>query len=96
MQDVTGKTTNISDYLDFGFYDHVSYKYNSGLGITAIGRWLIVSHRVGRFISYWILTHKGTLISRTTVQRLTSIKKDTDKIKASVSEFDTEISRCFK
>ena len=56
MQDVTGETPDISEYLDFGFYDHVSYKENAGLGMTAIGRWLGVSHRVGRLMYYWILT----------------------------------------
>jgi hypothetical protein len=46
--EVTGETLNISEYLDFGFYDHVSFKENAGLGVTSIGRWLGgVSHRVG-------------------------------------------------
>jgi hypothetical protein len=44
LEDVTGETVDISEYLDFGFYDHVSYKENAGLGMTAIGRWLGVSH----------------------------------------------------
>ena len=43
FQDVTGKTPNISEYLDFGFYDHVSYKNNDGIGMTAIRSWLGVS-----------------------------------------------------
>ena len=38
LQDVTRETPDISEYLDFGFYDHVSYKENYGLGITVIGR----------------------------------------------------------
>ena len=38
LQDVTGETLDILEYLDFGFYDHVSYKKKSGLGMTAIGR----------------------------------------------------------
>ena len=62
FQDVTGETSDISEYLDFVFYGHVSYKENSGLGMKAIGRWLGVSHRVGRLMSYWILTQKGTAI----------------------------------
>ena len=37
-QDVTGETPDISEYLDFGFYDHVTHKENAGLGATAIGR----------------------------------------------------------
>ena len=70
---MTGETPDISEYLDFGLYKHVSYKENSGLGMMAIGRWLGVSHRVGRLMAYWTLTQKGTVISRTIVQRLTSI-----------------------
>ena len=92
MEDVIGMTPDISDYLDFGFYDHVSYKENTGLGMMDIGRWLGVSHRVRGLISYWILTQKETVISIITVQRLTSLEKNREKVKASVSEFDTEIS----
>jgi hypothetical protein len=64
--------------------------------VTLIGRWLGVSHRVGGFISYWVLAMRGTVISRTTVQRVTNLKKKTDEVKAAVSEFDSEISCCFK
>ena len=93
---MTDKTPDITEYFDFGFYEHISYKDNSGLGIKAIGRWLGVSHRVGGIMSYCIMTQKGTVISRTKVQCLTSIEKETDTFKASVIEFDTEISRHFK
>ena len=61
--------------------------------MTAIGRWFGVSHRVSGLMYYCILTQNRTVISRITVKRLTSIEKDTDKFKASVSEFDTYISR---
>ena len=70
MQDVTGETPVIVEYLDFGFYNHVSYKENPGLGLAAIGRWLGIYHRFGGLVSYWILTQKGKVISRTTVQHL--------------------------
>jgi hypothetical protein len=76
-----------------GFYDHVSYKENAGLGTAAIGRWLGVSHRVGGLMSYWVLTQTGTVISRTTVQRITNLDKETDEVKQSVNEFDVEVSR---
>ena len=82
--------------MDFGFYDHVSYKENAGLGMTAIGSWLGVYHRVGGLMYYWILTQMGTVITRTKFQRLTSLEKGKDKVKASVSEFDTDISHIFK
>ena len=73
LQDVTRETPDISEYLDFGFCDHVSYKENAGLWMTAIGSWFGVSHRVGGIMSYWILTQKGMVISRTTVQLPTII-----------------------
>jgi hypothetical protein len=87
---VTGETVDISEYLDFT--NHVSFKENARLGVTSIG----VSHRVGGLMSYWILTIKGTVISRTTVQRVTALEKETDEVKAAVVEFDSEISCRFK
>ena len=47
---MTGETPDISEYFDFCFYDDVSYKENDGLGMKAIGRWLGLSHRVGRLM----------------------------------------------
>ena len=64
--------------------------------MTVIRRWLGVSHRVGRLMSYWIFTHKVTVISRMAVQRLTILEKEIDEVKASVSDFDSGISRRFK
>jgi hypothetical protein len=93
---VTGETADTSEHLDFGFYDHVSHKENAGLGTTAIGRWLGISHGVGGLMSYWILTKSGTVISRTTVQRVTNLEKETEEIKASIQEYNTEINRGFK
>jgi hypothetical protein len=55
-----------------------------------------VSHSVGGLISYWVLTIRGTVISCTTVQRITNLQKETDKVKAVVDEFDSKISSCFK
>ena len=51
LKDVTGETPDISEFLDFGFYDHVTDKDNYGLGMTYIGRWLGLSHRVGGIMS---------------------------------------------
>ena len=50
-----GRDTRHIRVLGFGFYDHISYKENSGLGMTDIGRWLRVSHSVGVLVPYWIL-----------------------------------------
>ena len=75
LQYVMGETVDISEYLDFGFYEHVYSKENTGIGVTSIFRWLGVSHRVGGLILYWILTQKGKVISQTTLQRITQPEK---------------------
>lgn len=53
LERITGESVDISEYLDFGFFDRVWYKENAGLGETKMGRWLGVSHRVGSLMSYW-------------------------------------------
>ena len=47
LEIITGETPDLSEYLDFGFYDWVTYQNNDGLGVPEVGRWLGVSHRVG-------------------------------------------------
>ena len=72
---------------------HVSYNENAGLGMTAIGSWLGISHIVGELMSCWMLTKSGTVISCTTVQRATNPEKETEEIKASHQERNAGITR---
>ena len=39
-------------------------------------------------MSYWILTISGKVISYTTVQRLTQLEKDTDKMSRRMKDYD--------
>ena len=91
MERVTGESIDISEYLDFGFYDWAWYKENAGLGETKLGRWLGVSHRIGTLMSFWVLTKDGKVLSRTTVQRVTNLELETAENKARTNEFDTAI-----
>ena len=96
LENVTGETPDISEYLDLGFYDHVWYKDNAGLGETMPGRWLGVSHRTGRLMCYYILTQNGTVISRSTVQRVTNLELQERSVKETFVKFDAEIHRRLK
>ena len=91
-----GETVDISEYLDLGFYDRVWYHENSGLGERLHGRWIGVSHRIESLMSYYILTQTGSVISRTTVQRVTNLEFQIDDHKAFFVEYDSEICQCFK
>ena len=95
LEIITGDTPDISEHLDFSFYDWVKYHQNAGLGEPLTGRWLGVSHKVGQLMSYWILTSKGRVISCTTVQRLTYAESQTDDIKKACDSFDAMIADAF-
>ena len=90
------RVVDVLEYLDFGFYYQVCYHKNAGLGEQLHGIWLGVSHRIGRLMSYYILTQKGSVISRTTVQRVTNLEVQIDDHKALFAEYDSEIRRRFK
>ena len=93
LERITGETPDISEYLDFGFYDWVNYRTNAGLGEPEVGRWLGVSHRVGQLMSYWILPKSGIPISCSTVQRLTNLDRQTDVYKKRMNEFEEQVKR---
>ena len=92
LEQLTGETPEISEYLDFTFYDWCWYNGNAGLGETKLGRWLGLSHRVGSLMSYWVLTQKENVISRTTVSRVTNLEIQIDSTKSRLQEFDTAIT----
>ena len=96
MSSVTGDTIDISEYLDFGFYDQVWYIDNAGLGPRKPGRWLGVSHRVGLLMCYFVLTKTGQIISRSSVQRVTSLELELNEIRATFDELDKDINEKLK
>ena len=91
LEMITGETPDITEHLDFSFYDWVTYLDNAGLGEARLGQWIGVSHRIGPLMSYWILTDTGEQVSRTTVQRVTTLELATDAMKEKTTKFDQNI-----
>ena len=67
LQNIVGETIDISEYIDFGFYDRVWYRDNAGLGEPKLGRWLGVASNVGATMWFWVLTPTGSVVARGTV-----------------------------
>ena len=88
---ISGETSDISEYLDFGFYDWVSYRSNAGFGELEISRWLGVSHKIGQIMSYWILTMGENVISCTMVQMSTQLEQNTDEWSNKMKKYDARI-----
>ena len=55
LEILSGETPDITEYLDFLFYDCVPFKQNTSLCEPELVSWLDVSHRVGPLMVYWIL-----------------------------------------
>ena len=93
LEIITGETPDISEFIDFGFYDWVTFKSNDGVGGAEIGRWLGVSHRVGPLMSYWILPKSGIPISCTTVQRMPLNEFSRDEIQKQIAEYESGLEK---
>ena len=91
LENITGNSPDISEYLDFGFWDLVVFRNETGLGESEIGRWIGVSHRVGPEMAYWILPASGRPISCTTVQKITSLERQEDVWKKRIEMFQSKL-----
>ena len=64
LERLIGDTIDISEWLEFEFYDLVWFWNNqSDDNKPMLVRWLGVSHRVGRAVCYCILSDKGKFLS---------------------------------
>ena len=86
LEQVTGETLEISEYLDFNFYNWVWYRDNAGVGDNMFGRWLGVSHRIDKPNVILDTDIKWRVISRTTVQCITNLELGTHEVKQRCKE----------
>ena len=97
MESVNGKTPDISEYLDFDFYDLCWYYTETHPSISkdnrALCRWLGVSHRIGSDMCYWIITETGRPMAETTVQHVTRDDLLDQDMKMQIDNFNEAVER---
>jgi hypothetical protein len=93
---VTGETPDISEYLDFGWYDWVWFKPDAGVGAPEIGRFLGIARNTGSLMSYHVLPSSGIPAARTTVQRVTEPEKGTDAVRERMDAFTRKVADRYK
>ena len=73
MKNLTVDTIDLSEYLDFDFYDPVWYwdTLSEEKCEALYRRWLGISHRVSAGMCCWVLNEQGDVISQSTVQHVT-------------------------
>jgi len=92
---ITGNTPDISEWLDFDFYDWCWFWNVPTHELTEekaeLGRILGVAHRVGSDMCYWVLTDNGKVIARTTVQRVTKDDLQISTVTERMTHFNKKI-----
>jgi len=95
---VTGNTPDISEYVEFIWYDPVFYYDDTPFpqGKHILAQWLSVAHQVGQAMCYWLLTQTGQVIARTSVQNLTLDELFSPDIKQAIHDFDISVHDILK
>ena len=92
---LTSDTPNITEWLDFGFYNLVWYFFPTHEPTSSpksLGQWLGVSHHVGSALCYWILTKLGKVISSTSVQYVTDKEQWKPNLVTQITTFSSLIN----
>ena len=96
LEALTGETPDISQYLDFGWYDWVWYKENAGLDVPHLGRFLGVAQSASNIMTFYILPESGRPVQAGTVQRVTEPEKKTVANQERMKVFTDKIAKKFK
>ncbi len=92
---VFGFTPDISEYVEFEFYDYCWY-WDTPQGYPHekkhIGRWLGVAHRVGQAMVFWVMNANGKVIARSTVVPLEPAEYEVQEVKDRMSDLDKTIT----
>jgi hypothetical protein len=91
---VFGTTPDISEYVEFEFYDYCWY-WDSPQSFPhekkSLGRWLGVAHRVGQAMVFYIMNTNGKVIARSTVVPLDPHDLSVQETKERISALDDVI-----
>ena len=95
-EQVSGKTPDISEWLDFELYDLVWWwdqpnKPNINDEMKWLGRWLGVSHHVGSDFCYWIVTDSGQVVSKMSVEYVTHEDYLSEDMKTRDKDFEKKL-----
>jgi hypothetical protein len=91
-EQITGRTPDISEYCNFGFYDPVWYWPNTHPALTKnsreLAQWMGVAHKVGSEMCYCLMPVSGIPVSNTTVQHVTLEETRNPDIQVQIRAFD--------
>jgi len=95
---LTGNTPDISEFLEFQWFQPIWY-YEPSIfpeQNRVMARRLVVAHRVGQVMCFWLLPSSGVPIARTTIQAIAEEELSRDETKQMKDAFDKSINEKLK
>ena len=93
---ITGRTPDISEYLDFDFYDLVWYWRMPNPSLSQhdreLARWMGVAHRVGSDMCYWLMPVSGVPVVNSSVQHVTAEDLRNPQVIERVEDFNSRLN----
>ena len=90
---VMGYTPDISELVEFEWYQWVWYNDPVSQERTKLGRWLGPAHNAGQGLAYYVLTQNGEVIMRSTVVTLREDESSSPPIMDRKTSFTTEVEK---
>ena len=96
-EEVMGQTPDISEWLDFEFYDLVWWldrptKPDVTDYVHWLAWWLGISHHVGSDLCYWLIMDTGKIISKSSVEHVTCDDYLNEDRKQQINNFKQKLS----
>ena len=88
---IMGYTPDISELVEFEWYQWIWYNDPVSQDRTRLGRWLGPAHNAGQGLAYYILTGNGEVVMRSTVVPLAETEITQSTIKERQEEFTKDI-----
>ena len=96
LERLTGQTPDISEWIDFTFYNLVWYypleKPALEEHLLTLGQWLGILHRIGSNLLYWILTEARHVILCSTVQHVTDAESKLPGVQTQIDDFTKQVN----
>jgi len=90
---ITDKTLDVSEYLDFDFYDLVWYWQTPNPSLSGhdreLARWMGVAHRMGSDMCYWLMPVSGVPVVNSSIQHVTAADLHDSQVIERVHDFNT-------
>ena len=91
FEKVYGHTPNITEYIQYQWYEWIWYYDIMEINKESLGRWIGPSLHIGEMHTSYILAESGTVITRSTTRPVTTEEYESQEVKDRMSKFTSNV-----